>query len=246
MHSSAPQQPPARNRQGATALAVGVLVGALLPFVSGLTAPEDSGEEAARVSVEKQAPAPAPDDSRIIPTSRPLEMYVPAIGLVAGFEQESCRLVDGLIDPVSLDLACAYTAPDRPYRLPGSNADDIVVIAGHAGAGTAAVFDPMYNPNADHHNVRVGDVLYIRTETSGENWLKYTATDLHSPEKSGLAGDASVWGEGATPGRLLTISCIQPAFAPSVRNAVVGWQFAGIAGPGPGADAPPPILPAAD
>lgn len=244
MHSSAPQQPRARNRQGATALAVGVLVGALLPFVSGLTAPEDSGEEVAREEpVEKHAPAPEPQI--VIPNGRPVEMYIPAVGLVAGFEQESCRLVDGSVDPVSLDLACAFTPPDRPYRLPGSNADDVVVIAGHAGAGTPAVFDPLYNPDEDHHNVRVGDVLYIRTKTSGENWLKYTATDLHSPEKGSLPTDQAVWGEGATPGRLLTISCIQPSFAPSVRNAVVGWQFAGIAGPGPEADAPPPILPAA-
>ena len=32
------------------------------------------------------------------------------------------------------------------------------------------------------------------------------------------------------PGRLLTISCVQPAnlFHPSVRNAVVGWQFTGV------------------
>ena len=41
-------------------------------------------------------------------------MYIPAAGLVAGFEQESCRLIDGSIDPAPLNLACAYTAPDRP------------------------------------------------------------------------------------------------------------------------------------
>lgn len=189
-----------------------------------------------------EAPAPAPQqEAPYIADGRPLEMYIPAIGLVAGFEQESCRLVDGLINPATLDLACAYTAPDRPYRLPGSNAEDIVVIAGHAGAGTDAVFDPLYNPDADHHNVRVGDVMYIRTETSGEQWLKYVVSDLHSPEKRSLSQDVSIWGEGATPGRLLTISCIQPAFAPSVRNAVVGWQFAGVAGPG--AALPAPVLP---
>lgn len=32
------------------------------------------------------------------------------------------------------------------------------------------------------------------------------------------------------PGRLLTISCIQPAnpLAAAVRNAVVGWQYRGV------------------
>lgn len=241
MHLSAPKRP-SRARHTVRALAVGVIAGALVPLASSLITP--GVEEAAPVNVEKQTPEPAPNEPLVIPDGRPVEMYVPAIGLVAGFEQESCRLIDGSVNPATLNLACAYTAPDRPYRLPGSNAEDIVVIAGHAGAGTAAVFDPMYNPDADHHNVQVGDVLFIRTETSGENWLKYTATDLHSPEKGSLPTDESVWGTGATPGRLLTISCIQPTFAPSVRNAVVGWQFAGIAGPTPGAAGPAPILPA--
>lgn len=239
MQSSALKHPSARARPAVRALAVGAIAGALMPLAIRLGTPAE--EEAAPVSVEKQEPAPSPDEPFIIPDGRPLEMYVPAIGLVAGFEQESCRLVDGLIDPATLDLACAYIAPDRPYRLPGSNTDDIVVIAGHAGAGTDAVFDPLYNPDADHHNVQIGDVMYIRTETSGEHWLKYAVSDLHSPEKGSLSKDVSVWGEGATPGRLLTISCIQPAFAPSVRNAVVGWQFAGIAGPG--AALPAPVLP---
>lgn len=228
-----------RERHTLRALAVGAIVGAFLSLMASLDTP--GVEEAVQVTVDKQTPAPTPDEQLIIPDGRPVQMYIPAIGLVAGFEQGSCRLVDGLIDPATLDLACAYTAPDRPYRLPGSNTGDIVVIAGHAGAGTDAVFDPMYNPDADSHNVQVGDVMYIRTDTSGDNWLKYTASDLHSPEKGSLSGDVSIWGEGATPGRLLTISCIQPAFAPSVRNAVVGWQFAGVAGPG-GA-LPAPILP---
>ena len=227
----------ARARGGG---AVWLLVVAALLLITWVWWAGTQQTEPAPPAAEPPAPAPQ-QEAPYIADSRPLEMYIPAIGLVADFEQESCRLVDGTIDPATLDLACAYTAPDRPYRLPGSNSEDIVVIAGHAGAGTDAVFDPLYNPDADHHNVRVGDVMYIRTETSGEQWLKYTVSDLHSPEKSSLSQDVSIWGEGATPGRLLTISCIQPAFAPSVRNAVVGWQFAGVAGPG--AALPAPVLP---
>lgn len=228
-----------RERRTLGALAVGAITGALIPLVASLVT--TGVDEAAPVNVEEPAAAPTPNEHLFIPAGQPLEMYIPAIDLVAGFEQGSCRLVDGLIDPATLNLACTYTAPDRPYRLPGSNAEDIVVVAGHAGAGTDAVFDPLYSPDADHHNVQVGDVMYIRTETSGEYWLKYTVSDLHSPEKESLSQDVSIWGEGATPGRLLTISCIQPAFAPSVRNAVVGWQFAGVAGPG--AELPAPLLP---
>ncbi|WP_406992222.1 hypothetical protein, partial [Acinetobacter baumannii] len=64
---------------------------------------------------------------------------------------------------------------------------------------------------------------------SDQNWLIYAATDLHDPDKQGLAGDSSAWGDDATPGRLLTISCIQPAnpLEAAVRNAVVGWQYEG-------------------
>lgn len=192
-----------------------------------------------------EAPAPAPQqDAPYIANSRPLEMYVPAIGLVAGFEPNDCRAHGGTIDPATLDLACAYTAPDRPYSLPGSYAEDIVVIAGHTGAGVQAVFDKLYDGSADHHNIRIGDVLYVRTESSGEAWLKYVATDLHAPVKTSLSNDASVWGDGATPGRLLTISCIQPPFyAESVRNAVVGWQFESVVGPIAGAAGPAPVVP---
>lgn len=178
------------------------------------------------------AQAPVSPSTAYIPDSRPVEMRIPAIGLVAGFEQGDCRAHDGTIDPATLDLACAYTAPDRPYALPGSDAQDLVVIAGHTGSGVEAVFDKLYDGSSDRHTVKIGDALYLRTEASGEAWLKYTATDLHDPVKESLRSDASIWGDGATPGRLLTISCIQPPFfAQSVRNAVVGWQFEGVAGP---------------
>lgn len=189
-----------------------------------------------------EAPAPQ-QDAPFIPNGRPVELYIPSIGLDAGFEPNDCRAYDGTIDPATLDLACAYTAPDRPYSLPGSQAEDLVVIAGHTGSGVEAVFDKLYDGSADHHTVRIGDVAYIRTETSGEAWLKYVATDLHDPVKGSLRGDTSIWGEGATPGRMLTISCIQPPFyQQSVRNAVVGWQFQGVVGPIDGAIGPAPVV----
>lgn len=144
-----------------------------------------------------EAPVPAPQqEAPYIANSRPLEMYIPAIGLGAGFEPNDCRAYGGTIDPATLDLACVYTAPDRPYSLPGSYAEDIVVIAGHTGAGVEAVFDKLYDGSADHHTIRQGDVLYLRTETSGEAWLKYVATDFHDPVK---ASGARPQGHGRHP-----------------------------------------------
>ena len=77
---------------------------------------------------------------------------------------------------------------------------------------------------------RVGDVMYLRTERSGDWWLKYEVTDLHDPEKTALAADPEVWGTQPTPGRLLTITCVQPInpYEDSVRNAVIGWRIVGV------------------
>lgn len=162
--------------------------------------------------------------------SRPVELRIPAIGLEAEFEPEDCRVKDGALNPSSMTKACAYTAPDKPYELPGPGAGDLTVIAGHTGAGVPGVFDALYDSGADASRVSVGDTLYLRTEDSADAWLKYEATDVHAPQKAGLADDASIWGTGPIPGRLLTISCIQPPnlLADAVRNAVVGWQFVGV------------------
>ena len=167
-----------------------------------------------------------------VEASAPIALSIPSVGLNASFEKGPCRLIDATVDPSSLSKACVFTADSKPYELPGSDAGDIVVIAGHAAAGVPAVFDKLYNPSAQEHTVAVGDAMYLRTETSGKWWLKYQATDLHAPSKDALAGDAAIWGEAAVPGRLLTITCIQPAnpFKEAVSNAVVGWQFVGVVG----------------
>lgn len=164
---------------------------------------------------------------RDVPPSKALELYIPAIDLTAAFEDGNCRVKDGAINPATQDKACTYTAEDRPYSLPGASAPDLTVIAGHTGAGVSAVFNKLYDGTHDVHNVHVGDKLFLRTENSGGAWLVYTAKDIHSLQKEDLADDSEVWGTGAMPGRLLTISCIQPAnlLEASVRNAVVGWQY---------------------
>lgn len=165
-----------------------------------------------------------------IAQSMPLEMVIPAINLRAAFEPGNCRFKNGAIDPASMDKACVFTAENRPYQLPGTATPDITVIAGHTGAGVPGVFNGLYDGAGDRHTVNVGDQLFLKTVESGERWLVYRATDLHSPDKQSLGEDESVWGAGPMPGRLLTISCIQPVnpLASSVKNAVVGWQFVGV------------------
>ncbi|WP_260857830.1 sortase family protein [Corynebacterium singulare] len=190
---------------------------------------------ALNVNNESDAPPPQPTEvvaepATVIEPSPAVEMYIPAIDVRAEFEEGSCRVKDNKINPDSMSKACTYTADDKPYALPGTDSPDIVVIAGHTGAGVPAVFNNLYDGRADEHKASIGDKLYLRTENSGEQWLVYTATDLHDPSKDGLEQDTSIWGEDPMPGRLLTISCIQPAnlLAAAVRNAVVGWQFEGV------------------
>lgn len=165
-----------------------------------------------------------------IAPSRPVEMRIPGLDLTAKFEDGDCRFKDGAIDPDTLGEACAFTAKDKPYVLPGTTSEDIVVIAGHAAAGVPAVFDKLYDVKNQRHTVKTGDTMYLKTQESGDRWLKYQATDLHEPEKEGLSQSAEIWGNVPMPGRLLTISCIQPAnpFEDAVRNAVIGWQLQGV------------------
>ena len=201
-------------------IAAGIVVTLLVISSINRSISPPEGLETNEVTAE-QAP--------VIEPSAAVEMFTPAIDVHAKFDDDNCRVLDGAINPDTMDKACTYTADDRPYSLPGTNAEDIVVIAGHTGAGVPAVFNKLYDGAANEHKVSIGDKLYVRTKNSDQNWLIYTATDLHDPDKQGLAGDSSVWGEDAMPGRLLTISCIQPAnpLEAAVRNAVVGWQYEG-------------------
>ena len=217
------QRTPARRR-GLTLAAI------LAVAVLGIAA-------AVGLTTGSESPTPPPptevaaEPAAVIEPSPAVEMSIPSIDVRADFEDGSCRVKDDKINPDSMREACTYTAEGKPYSLPGSDSPDIVVIAGHTGAGVPAVFNNLYDGRANEHKVSIGDKLYLRTENSGDEWLVYTATDLHDPSKDGLEQDSSIWGEGPMPGRLLTISCIQPAnlLAAAVRNAVVGWQFDGVA-----------------
>lgn len=208
-----------------------LLVSALVRACGGSAERETAPAETTTVTTSTSATSDAAPPPDFIEASRPVEMVIPAVNMTAKFETDDCRVVDGKVDPGGLSKACAYVAPDKPYELPGTDVSDIVVVAGHAAAGVPAVFDKLYNPADNAHTVKIGDVLYVRTEASEQWWLKYVATDLHDPMKDALATDPDIWGSGPMPGRLITISCVQPVnpFEDSVRNAVVGWSYEGVA-----------------
>lgn len=232
-----PARPPRKPRKPQwvyTARRAGALLILALLFITVVRACNGPAEPEPQPQAETQAQTTAETTTTTtqappahIDESRPQEMVVPAIDMKAKFEDGDCRVVKGNVDPGGLGKACAYTAPDKPYQLPGTDAGDIVVIAGHAAAGVPAVFDKLYNPAENAHTLKIGDTMYLRTADSGDWWLKYEVTDLHDPMKDALANAPEIWGNDPTPGRLVTISCVQPAnpFEDSVRNAVIGWRF---------------------
>jgi len=176
----------------------------------------------------------------------PQEMRIPAIGLTVQVAADPCPLVDGMITP-DIDTpeeACTLVVEGKPYALPSTGAPDLAAIAGHTWArngadwqgniGTAA-FNALYDWDEPdpHFTVHAGDEIWIRTSTSGANWLVYRAADFFRPLKYGdgpdsLSGSTDIWGTGAQPGRLLTIGCLRESDDPegrSQRNIVVAWAF---------------------
>lgn len=208
-----------------------IAIAAIAGFRSGWSS---ATSESSSTTPTSSAPVPSPTQSDLLqvdaPPSQPIEMIIRSIKIDAPFENASYRGKNNKIAPATMDKPCSYTSNDKPYSQPGTNVPAIAVIAGHTGAGVPAVFNNHYDGTNDRHTVALGAKMYLRTESSGYNWLRYTATDLHDPQKSGLSEDQSVWGDGPIPGRLLTISCIQPAnpLAAAVRNSVVGWQLNGV------------------
>lgn len=202
--------------------AIVIAIAAIAGFRSGSSSATSKSSSTTPTS---SAPVPSPTQSDLLqvdaPPSQPIEMIIPSIKIDAPFENASCRGKNNKIAPATMD---------KPYSQPGTNVPAIAVIAGHTGAGVPAVFNNHYDGTNDRHTAALGAKMYLRTESSGYNWLRYTATDLRDPQKSGLFEDQSVWGDGPIPGRLLTISCIQPAnpLAAAVRNSVVGWQLNGV------------------
>lgn len=163
--------------------------------------------------------------AQTVEVSKPLEFAFPSVGTRGTFSPEPCRFEDGRILPPVPGEACIYIADDRPYALPGTDAHDIVVLAG------SEVFASLYNADQKAQTIIPGDELYLRTEVSGDNWLKYQAVDLHDASAGNLGGAPEIWGEGPVPGRLLTITVVpgDPAASPDNGAPIIGWQLMGVA-----------------
>lgn len=227
------------------AVAVGVSGCGAAGAVSVQSAPSATSSTApiATPSTDSSTEAPSPTASGpsgaaseiapSIPPSVPREAYFPRAGVTVPIDGKPCPVVNGLLDPdrTAYGVACFYTAADKPYTLPASGTKDVTVLAGHTYRFGQAAFNVLYDWKAQTFAAAAGDELWLRTEASGDQWLVYRAIAFHTPPKSGLATDASVWGTGPLPNRLLTIGCLQPTDLKkaATQNVVVAWDFARVA-----------------
>lgn len=219
----APQPPHVYKRRRRVAVLLLVLF--VLLFIRACVPSEHDREMKAWREQANQALEQPLDVGEEIAPSRPVEMRIPSLDMTATFDDKNCRVDGGAIVPASVDRACAFTADDRPYVLPGTSSGDIVVLAGDGGgAGT-------FRSLGDERSLTPGASMYLKTRESGDRWLKYQVTDLHEPYMGALPDTADIWGNVPMPGRLLTIA--RAAGTGSSEGdasfVVAGWQLQGVA-----------------
>jgi hypothetical protein len=181
----------------------------------------------------------------VIKDSKPVELYFPRL--------KKHVLLDGKICPVTYDengkpmldpdrsdytKACYFVSPDYASELPGTNAPDVSIFAGHTWRNGAAAFNILYDWKKGQFLVRAGDEVWVKTIASGKRWLVYKATDTLKTAKYAAKGkvtlmnDPAVWGTKPTPGVLITVGCLQPKNTNlhSSENIVIKWKFARVQG----------------
>ena len=193
-------------------------------------------------------PSPTPSATVSLPVlieqSMPKELYVPSLDIYRDVASKPCPFVDGKIDPARDDYmrACAVRGEGLRTELPGTSAPNAAMIVGHTwhakptwqASVDSAAFNALYNwdkGDAGEYTLKVGDEVWVRTETSGTRWLVYAVTGFDEPTKT--VGNDSLWGfqENPVPGQLKLVGCQQKTDGTkSTNNIVVNAQFTRVQG----------------
>ena len=231
------------------AIAALFLTGVALIFSSVLprsqpaaTQPELEPETAERA----ESPLPTPSKKAIkVAGSVPVKLRFPSIkdvGKVVTVPVATrCNWVDGSIDPdrTKMEAACYATKRDKPYVLPGTQAKDVAVIAGHTmkqvkGDKRQIAFNPLRQWTRDRVMLRSGDAVEVYTKASQKVAkscrLVYQVDKYWEIDKGRLAGADEVWGKKPMPNTLLLIGCKQRQGGPSLENVVWRAKLVGTAG----------------
>lgn len=212
---------------------------------TSLPVPTDTatGDEQAPTSVPTPTLTVIPSPTTqgpVIAASQPTTLYIPRLKKTIRLSDKVCptSIVNGetMLDPDRKDYTkgCYFISKDYPYSLPGTDAPDLAVFAGHtARTIPSAAFNVFYNWQKGKFTVAKGDELWVKTVKSGKRWLVYAATDLMTPRKYAAKGkvslmnDPAIWGAAPTPGVAITIGCRQSPTpgVPSSENIVIKWRF---------------------
>ena len=223
---------------------VALIVDSVVPRTqSSVTQPELEPETAERIET---SPTTAPSTKAVkIDSSVPVRLRFPSIkdgGKVVTVPVATrCNWVDGSIDPdrTKMEAACYATKRGKPYVLPGTQAKDVAVIAGHTmkqvkGDKRQIAFNPLRQWTRDRVMLRTGDTVEAYTKASQKVAkscrLVYQVDKYWEIDKGRLAGADEVWGKKPMPNTLLLIGCKQRQGGPSLENIVWRAEFVGTAG----------------
>lgn len=112
-------------------------------------------------------------------------------------------------------------------HIPTSDAPDLAVIAAHTSfLSDMDGFNLLYDWREARFTLQIGDEVWLKAESSSDEWLVYRLVNQVFVPKGKLANSTEVWGEAAKPNHLLLIGCRQIAPGePSQDNFVLDFVF---------------------
>lgn len=137
---------------------------------------------------------------------------------------EGCRTV---IDPPRSGPGWAGVFGCSDFAQPGSSSPSLAVLAGHSSRSLDTVFNRLYQQGTALEN----QMVYVRTQDSGEHWLSYRVLHTYVPAKNELPYMTAVWGGdgSSTAGRLVLVTCQQSdTGSESTANFVAVAQYVGV------------------
>lgn len=145
---------------------------------------------------------PPAEPAAVEPTS-PVQVRVPAVDIAASVIPTAFQ--DGSIDPPTFGEAYWIEA----YGAPDPEADNTVYLVGHSWSKGDAVFNPLFDRDAQTSEVAPGDEVIVTTP-KGDVAYEIERTERY-PKASLGDSDSDAYGDvwKVVPGRLVLITCFQ-------------------------------------
>lgn len=147
--------------------------------------------------------ADPPAEPAAVELTSPLQVRVPAVDIAASVVPTAFQ--DGAIDPPTFGEAYWIEA----YGAPDPEADNTVYLVGHSWSKGDAVFNPLFDRDAQTSEVAPGDEVIVTTP-DGDVTYEIERTERY-PKASLGDSDSDAYGDvwKVVPGRLVLITCFQ-------------------------------------